>query len=370
VSLGWIRVATHLRLVNLPAAPDAFSNTNRNRTMNRFTVGALLAAALGSPARPEVPPQATDAAPVLRTVADIPLPGAAVRFDYQSLDLTSDRLYLAHMSAGEMVVVNVRSRRVIGTVGGLPGITGVAAVPALGRVYASVTGLHHVAVIDAATLRVIARVGTIGFPDGIAYAPDQQKVYVSDESGGGELVIDARTGRVVRTIPLDGEAGNTLFDPGSRCILVAVQTRNQLYVIDPASDRILGRFDLPGGARPHGMAVDAAGRRAFVASERDAKVLVVDLKTMKVTSAVPVGRDPDVLAFDPGWRRLYVASEAGTVAVFAEIGAGLVHEGDVRMPFAHSVAVDPRTHLVYLPLQDIGGRPVLRVMAGTPPSVN
>jgi hypothetical protein len=29
--------------------------------------------------------------------------------------------------------------------------------------------------------------------------------------------------------------------------------------------------------------------------------------------------------------------------------------------------VDPRTHLVYLPLQDVGGRPVLRIMAAQPP---
>ena len=336
--------------------------------MNRLTVGALLAAALAAPAWRDTPPKALGAAPVLRAVADVPLPGAAVRFDYQSLDLRSNRLWISHMSAGEIVVVNVRSRRVEGTIGGLPGVTGVWSVPALARVYASVSLLHHVAVIDAASMRVIDRIGTIGFPDGIAYAPDQQKVYVSDESGGGELVIDARTGRVVGTIPLDGEAGNTLFDPGSRCILVAVQTRNQVYVIDPASDRILGRFDLQGGARPHGMAIDASRRLAFVANESDAKLLIVDLKTMKVTGTVPVGDAPDVLAFDPGWRRLYVASESGTVSVFTVAGAGLVHEGDIRIPHAHTVAVDPRTHLVYLPLQDIGGRPVLRIMAGEPPA--
>ena len=337
--------------------------------MNRLTMGALLAALLGAPAPPQAS-QAPSRTPVLRAVADLPLPGAAVRFDYQSLDLRSDRLYIAHMSAGEIVVVNVKSRRVEATIRGLPGVTGVWAVPALGRVYASVSGLHHVAVIDAGTLKVTGRIGNIGFPDGIAYAPDQQKIYVSDASGGGELVIDARTGRVARTIPLDGEAGNTLYDPGSRCILVAVQTRHQVYVIDPASDRILGRFDLPGGARPHGMAIDAARRRAFVADERNAKVLNVDLRTMKVTGTVTVGDAPDVLAFDGGWRRLYVASEAGTVSVFTETGTGLVREGDLRLPHAHTVAVDPRSHLVYLPLQDIGGRPVLRIMAGVPPTGN
>jgi len=338
--------------------------------MNRLTLGALLAAALGAAARQSAAPRASAPVPVLRIVADVALPGPAVRIGYQSLDLHSDRLYIAHMSADAIVVFNVKTRRVEGTIGGLPGVTGVWAVPALGRVYASVSRSHHVAAIDAGTMQVTDRIGNIGFPDGIAYAPEQQKIYVSDESGGGELVIDARTNRVLRTIPLDGEAGNTLFDPGSRCILVAVQTRNQVWVIDPASDRVLGRFDLVGGARPHGMAIDAARRVAFVANESDAKVLIVDLKTMKVTGTMPVGDHPDVLAFDPGWRRLYVASESGSVSVFTETGAGLVHEGDVWMPHAHTVAVDPRTHLVYLPLQDIGGRPVLRIMAGDPATRN
>ena len=338
--------------------------------MDRSTLGTLLAAALATVAPTGVTLRAQTSMPVLRTVADVPLPGAAVRFDYQSLDIRSDRLYIAHMGAGEVVVFNVRTRRVEGTIGGLPGVTGVWAVPALGRVYASVTGLHHVASIDARTLQVTDRIGVIGFPDGIAYAPDQQKVYVSDESGGGEMVIDARTNRPLRTVPLDGEAGNTLFDPGSRCILVAVQTRNQVWVIDPASDRVLGRFDLASGARPHGMALDAARRLAFVANESDAKVLIVDLRTMKVTGSVPVGGDPDVVAFDPGWRRLYVASESGVVSVFTETRTGLAHDGEVNLPHAHTVAVDPRTHLVYLPLQDIGGRPVLRIMAGEPPAGN
>jgi DNA-binding beta-propeller fold protein YncE len=168
-------------------------------------------------------------------------------------------------------------------------------------------------------------------------------------------------------VPLDGEAGNTLFDPGSRCILVAVQTRNQVYVIDPGGERILGRFPLAGADRPHGMVIDAGRRLAFVANEGDAALLVVDLRMMKVVDTMHVGADPDVLAFDPLWRRLYVASESGVVSVFTETPGGVEHDGDVALPHAHTVAVDPRTHLVYLPLQDVGGRPVLRIMAAEPP---
>ena len=335
-------------------------------TLTRLPL-ALLGAALGVAAPPAAPPAAAPAAPVLTAVADVPLPGPAVRFDYQTLDIGSDRLYIAHMAAGEILVFNVRTRKVDATIAGMPGVTGVWAVPELHRVYASVTRLHQVAVIDDQTLQVVARVGNIGFPDGIAFAPDQRKVYVSDESGGGELVIDAAT-NATSTLQLDGgEAGNSVFDAGSRCILVNVQTKNAVYVIDPRNDRILGRFALQGAARPHGMAIDAARRLAFIANEKDGRVLMVDLRRVRVLDSEQAGNAPDVLAYDPGWQRLYVASESGVVSVFTATTSALVPEGDVTMPHAHSVAVDPRTHLVYFPLQDIGGRPVLRVMSGTPP---
>src|SRR5205814_2977100 len=93
-------------------------------------------------------------APVLKRVVDIPLPGPAVRFDYQSIDTSANRLYVSHMNAGDLVVFDLANRRVEGTIGDLPRVTGVWAVPALGKVYASVPGHQHVAVIDAHPLSV------------------------------------------------------------------------------------------------------------------------------------------------------------------------------------------------------------------------
>jgi len=302
-------------------------------------------------------------APVLERIADVPLPGPAVRFDYQSIDTTTNRLYLSHMNAGELVVFDLKARRVEGTIGDLPRITGVWSVPALRKVYASVPGHRHVAVIDARTLRVEAWVGQIGFPDGIAYAPDVKKVYVSDESGGGELVIDGPTDSVVTVIPLGGEAGNTVYDPGSGHIFVAVQTRNEVIAIDPRTDRIISRHQLPGASHPHGMSVDAGGRLLFVANEGNATLLVVDLTKMRVSGNMAVGEDPDVLAFDPEWHRLYVGAESGEVTVFTEHNGSLAPEGRITMPHAHTVSVDPRTHLVYIPLKDVEGHPLLRIMA-------
>jgi len=324
----------------------------------------------GEPGVPSTPialaasPTAAVSGTALKLVEDVPIPGKATRFDYQSLDPTSGRLYIAHMGAGQLVVFDTASRKVVGTVDDLPTVTGVLAVPDLHRIYAAVAGDHHVAVIDDQSLKVVARLGDIGFPDGLDYVPQEHKIFVSDESGGGELVLDASTDTVVTTIDLGGKAGNTHYDAGSGCVFVAVQTHDELVAIDPANLDIVQRLDLGGGCEgPHGFLIDAPGQRAFVTCEDNAKLLVVDLTTSKVTGTHDVGGGPDVLAFDPELHRLYVASEAGVVSVFEVQGTELRSVGEYHAPHAHTVAVDPATHLVYLPLEAVDGKPILRIMA-------
>lgn len=298
----------------------------------------------------------------LKKVADIPLPGSAVRFDYQSLDTSQGRLYIAHMNANQLVVFDVRKRAVVSTLDGFSSVHGVWAVPELGRVYASTTGEHAVTVVDMTTLKTIARVGTIKYPDGIAYAPEAKRVFVSDEHGDAEAVIDAKTNSLVTTIALGGGAGNTVYDSGSGHILVAVHEKNELVSIDPSTAKIIGRYPVNGVEHPHGISLDVPLRLAFVAGEENHKLAVVDLTNMKVLATYPVGEDPDVLAFDPGLKLLYVSAESGHVAVFREQGKTLVSQGEVFMPHAHTVCVDPDTHLVYFPLENIEGNPLLRIM--------
>lgn len=306
---------------------------------------------------------------VLQLVTDIPLPGSASRFDYQSFDQTSGQLYIAHMGADRVLVFDTATQQLVGTVDDVQTPTGVLAVPELSRIFAAAAGSHDVAVIDAESLRVVAHTGEIGFPDGLDYAPAVKQIFVSDESGGGELVIDATTNEVVTTIDIGGEAGNTHYDPASGCILVAVQSQNQLAIIDPATDRLVGSYDLDADCQtPHGFLIDAPRQQAFVTCEDNAALLVVDLQTMQVTATHPVGDGPDVLAFDPGWRRLYVASESGVVSVFDEGEQGLTPVGDYEAPHAHSIAVDPVTHRVYLPLENVDGKPVLRILEPAPPA--
>ena len=321
-----------------------------------------------TPASWKVPTHAEQKAPTsaLKPARELPLPGPASRFDYQSIDPVTGRLFMNHMNAGRTIVFDTDSDRVVTEIRDVARATGIRIVPSHHQVYISAAGSHEVAIVDERTLKVTSRVGGMRFPDGIAYASHADKVFVSDEAGEAEVVIDAKTGARRATIPLGGEAGNTQYDSVSRCILVAVQTRNQIVAINPVSEKIAQRYDLPGSDHPHGFALDEPDRLAFVTSEENAILQVLDLRTMRVIATHRVGDGPDVVAWDPGWRRLYVASEGGVLSIFWLNGRTLKPLGEIRAPHAHTVTVDPHTHRVYLPLENIGGRPVLRIYEAVP----
>ncbi len=299
----------------------------------------------------------------LHTVARVPLPGASVRFDYTSIDPTSHRLYIAHMDADELLIFDLQTRRVIKQIHA-PGVHGVIAVRALDRVYASATNDHQALTIDARTNAVIARAPAGDYPDGLAYDPTERHIFVSDESGGVETVLNA-AGHRIATIDLGGEAGNVQYDTGTGRVLADVQTRGDIAIIDPRTNRIVQRVPLPGCDHDHGLLIDAKHRLAFVACDGNATLLTLDLRTNKIIDRELVGANPDVLAYDGSLRRLYVSAESGTVSVFREGDHGLTKLGQAFLATeAHTVAVDPHTHLVYFPLQSgTAGRPELLIMA-------
>jgi YVTN family beta-propeller protein len=312
--------------------------------------------------RSQALPAASSSLP-LRTVADLPLPGTTSRFDYQSLNPKTDQLFIAHLGASTVVVFDTGTRQVVGTIPHVASVHGVLVVPEMGTVYATATGKNQVAVIDASTLHVTATLPGGTYPDGLAYDPVDHQLFISDERGGTETVIDTQTNQVVGTIPLGGEAGNTQYDPISHQIFVDVQTRNELVAIDPATRQIVGRYPLAGCDHDHSLLIDAPQRLAFIACEGNAKLLVMDLGTMQVTTVETVGDTPDVLALDSSLHRLYVAAESGVVSIFDEAGRTLHKLGEGQLaPHAHSVAVDSRTHCAYFPLENSGAKPVLRIM--------
>ena len=301
----------------------------------------------------------------LSFVADLPLPGDPSRFDYQSVDAVNRRLFIAHLGDSSLVVFDLDAQRVIHEVARLPSVHGVVAVPDQHLGLATATADKTLALIDDQTFQVKSRVPAGEYPNGLAFDPASGKVFVSNNKGRGVAVVDAKTAKALPGIDIGGGAGNTQWDAGSGHILAAVHGSASLVDIDPVKAQIAGRIALHGVTTCHGLVVASTLRLAFAACHGAMPLLaIVDLGARRQTKLLPLPPDIDVLAFDPGLQRLYAAGETGMVAVFAvaadrtvtELGRGFLAAD------AHSVAVDPATHRVYFPLENVGGHPVLRVM--------
>ncbi|HJT56878.1 MAG TPA: YncE family protein [Ktedonobacteraceae bacterium] len=298
----------------------------------------------------------------LQIVADIPLTGGANRFDYTYLDPHTRLLYLTHSASNTLTIFDTVSRKIVADIPGIPDVHAVAVASDLGRIFATSATANQVVVIDAHTYAITARIPVGDSPDGLIYDQTDHKIFVADEAGQSDAVIDARTGQRVAEIPLGGDAGDVEYDAVSHRIFAVVATLNQLVTIDPVTDKIIARAALPGCQTGQDLVLDELQRLAFVDCADNATLLMIDMTSMRVISTQSVGKNPDLMALDSGWHYLYVASESGVVSVFNEGGRTLkkINEGYVDSG-AHSVAADQDTHYIYLPLQNVGGKPMLRI---------
>lgn len=113
------------------------------------------------------------------------------------------------------------------------------------------------------------------------------------------------------------------------------------------------------------LTIDPVHGLAFIACQGNRKLLVLDLRAMTIASSFPVGAGPDVLAYDAHLGLLFVASESGVLTVFRVAAVvSMAGQGYVG-PNAHVVAIDPATHRIYMPLKNVKGQPVLRVLEWT-----
>lgn len=298
---------------------------------------------------------------------DVPLGSKIDRFDYQSLDPSTGRLFISGMSIGKLLVFDISTNKLLMELDGYPQVTGVLAVPALHKVYASVPGEGgngKVVILDTNTLHEIARVPGGVFPNGITYDPDDRTIFVTDEFGKGVTIIDGEADRNTGRVELGGLIGNVQYDPTTKRVYAAVKNTNELVAIDPKSHAVVARYRLNGGRHPHGVAIAPESAIGFVACDEDDRLLIVALDTGRVLNQLPIAHRPDVLAIDPALRRLYVASESGALSVL-DIKDVTSPAVIATFPFAenaHSVGVDPNSHRVFFPLRNVNGRAVLRIV--------
>lgn len=112
------------------------------------------------------------------------------------------------------------------------------------------------------------------------------------------------------------------------------------------------------GEEPTGIAIDKENSRLFIVCANKLMV-IMDAKTGHVITTMPTGDGTDGAAFDPIKKRAYSSNGDGTLTVIQEENANTfkVLENVTTQKGARTIAIDSKTHHVYLPTAEFGPAP-------------
>jgi YVTN family beta-propeller protein len=277
-------------------------------------------------------------------------------WDYLIVDSPARRLYVSRGT--RVMVLDADSGAPIGEIPNTEGVHGIALAPELSRGFTSNGRASTITIFDLKTLKVLGEVKSTGEnPDAIIYDSASRRVFAFNGRSGNATVIDAATGSVAGTIDLGGQPEFAASDGAGR-VFVNLEDKSTIAEIDSKKLSVLKRWPLAPCEEPSGMAVDRKHGRLFVGC-RNKMMAMVDAGSGKVVATVPIGEGVDANGFDPGTGLAFASSGDGTLTVAKADGADryVVAQVVQTEPRARTMALDEKTHKIFLPTAQFGPPP-------------
>jgi len=273
--------------------------------------------------------------------------GGAGGWDYPTIDPVAKRLYLSR--ASHVLVADATSGKILGIVPNTLGVHGIALVPELGRGVTSNGKADTATIFDLKSLAAIATVKTGGDPDAILYEAATKRVFTFNGHSHDATVIDPANGNVTGTLALGGRPEFAVQDGQGKVFVNLIDTA-EVVAFDARKLEVIARFPTAPGSQPSGLAIDVKHHRLF-SSCRSRHLVILDSDTGKVIATFPIGAGTDGAVYDPERRLAFASNDDGTLSVVREDGPGkfTLLENATTDPGARTVALDPKTHLLYLP---------------------
>jgi len=291
-------------------------------------------------------------------IKKIPIPGTG-SWDYLTVDAAARRLYVSHGTQVE--VVDIDSLRPVGTIPKTPGVHGIALAPELGRGFISNGQSSTVTIFDLKTLKPIAQVSTGQKPDAIIYDPATSRVFAFNGGSDSATAIDAASGKVAGTVELGGGPEFAAAD-GKGYVFNNLEDENQLLKINSRELKVEQRWPTAPCSSPSSMAMDQQNRRLFLGC-RSKVMAVVDADSGKVITTLPIGDHVDATAFDPETKLIFNSNGEGTISVIRQDSPDSYSAVETvkTVPRAKTMALDPKTHQLFLSTAENGQFEVLVV---------
>jgi DNA-binding beta-propeller fold protein YncE len=284
---------------------------------------------------------------VLTLVGQIPLPAHSDGgFDHGDVHLPTGRVFVAHTANGTLEVIDGEHQTLEQTLPDCPEASGVlSAHGATDLIFAAARGDGNLLVIEPLSCRVIRLVPVGPRPNGLAWDPVREQVLVADVQTYDARLIDPHTGACVTIHELPGRPRWCVYDAPRDRFLVNVREPACVVALSGENLHQVSLIDhLPAG--PHGLDVDRARNRAFVACDA-AAVAVLDLSADREIARVPIAGEPDAIWYSAAARLLYVAiGNPGLIDVVDGSTLSVVEEVTTEEG-AHTTAFDSQLHRLY-----------------------
>jgi len=288
----------------------------------------------------------------------IPIAGQG-SFDYLTVDEAGRRLYVSHGTQVE--VLDVDSGAVVGNIPNTLGVHGIAIAAEFGRGFVSNGQSSTVTIFDLKTLKPISDVPTGKKPDAIIYDPATKRVFAFNGGSDSATAIDAATGKIAGTVDLKGGPEFAAAD-GQGFVYNNLEDENLVLKIDANKLTVERRWPTAPCASPSSMAIDRTNHRLFLGC-RSKVMAVMNADTGQIITTLPIGDHVDATAFDPETKLIFNSNGEGSVTVIHQDSADKYSAVETvkTLPRAKTMALDPKTHQLFLSTAEAGQFEVLVV---------
>ena len=166
---------------------------------------------------------------------------------------------------------------------------------------------------------------------------------MTGETDHDVTVIDALTGEVLGKIKVGLRPRDVVFTADGSRAFVSSEIDGKVSVIDVSSSTVTATVEMPQGSRSMGLALSPDDQTLYVTNGRARTVCEVDLTALRVGRCLEVGERPWGIGLSQDGRRLYTANgpsddvsvvDVATFSVIARVQVG-------TNPWGVAVATNP-----------------------------
>jgi DNA-binding beta-propeller fold protein YncE len=287
-------------------------------------------------------------------------------WDYITVDAKNHRLYVPRST--HTMVIDADSGKTVADIPGQKHNHGVALVPEAGRGFIT-DGAGSIVIFDLKTNAVLGTVAAKPDADGIIFDPASGLVLAVSGDEGVLMTLkpdtDPKTAAIDPPIDLGGKP-EFLASDGTGRVYVNLEDKNQVAVVDIKSRKVLAHWPVAPGGSPVGLAIDTQKHRLFIGCRNPQKMIVMSTDDGKVLADLPIGVGVDATRFDAN--HAFASCRDGKLEVVSENDGKFEITQTVTTPLgARTMDVDADTHKLYLPTAEFEpqkpgatGRPAMK----------